>query len=699
MQSYRRGPLDFLSSSDRDWPVLSKKAPWEQLNDAQGEAVRQTEGPVLILAGAGTGKTRVVTTRIAYMVDQKVDPASILAVTFTNKAANEMRERAGQMIRKEDAKHLTICTFHSLCVRLLRLSIEKLGYKKNFTIYSGSDQRGLIKRIITRSAAKDENLDPGLALSLISKAKNSEIDVDENQDSLISQVFRRYTRELKALNAVDFDDLLVLAVRLLEDHADIRMQWQARFQYMMVDEFQDTNGLQMRLLQNLVGSGNNVCVVGDDDQSIYGWRGAEVTNILEFERFFPSPKVIKLEENYRSTKPILETANQLIRHNTTRREKRLWTQNPGDHKIRLMGIPGDQEEGEFIASEIWDGHHMQRTAYEDYAILFRTNTQSRIIEQSLREKKIPYRLIGGQSFFDRREIKDVMSYLQIFCNPHDDVSLLRVINTPPRGIGKNVVEMALQQSVEWDKSIYSTLKQPEFVGKLGTRARTCIQAFLKFLDYYSDAVISRNADYAGLTDRVMEDIGYAEFVAKSCKKEEEKKARAEALGEFMYGLREHQKRNSKGLQAYLDDVALLAEREKDDDIEGKKGVCLITLHAAKGLEFPHVYLIGLEEGILPHKRSIEEGTRDEERRLLYVGITRAKKTLTLSYCYTRKRYGDPLPCYPSSFIKELDREHVEEASYQDWLNKPASEDQAQSAFAKMREMLSGIEGYSPDEKS
>ncbi len=678
--------------------MFLKKAPWNQLNDAQGQAVKQTNGPLLILAGAGTGKTRVITTRIAFLVNQKIDPSSILAVTFTNKAANEMRERAGQMIRKDDAKHLTICTFHSLCVRLLRLSIEKLGYKKNFTIYSGSDQSGLIKRIITRSAAKDEKLEPSLALSLISKAKNSEIPVDENQDSLISQVYRRYTQELKSLNAVDFDDLLVLAVRLLEDHPDVRLQWQARYRYLMVDEFQDTNGLQMRLLQNLVSGDNNVCVVGDDDQSIYGWRGAEVTNILEFERFFPSPKVIKLEENYRSTQPILETANHLIRNNITRRDKRLWTKNPGDHKIRLIGIPGDQEEAELIASEIWDGHHMQRTKFEDYAILFRTNTQSRIIEQSLREKKIPYRLIGGQSFFDRREIKDVLAYLSIFCNPHDDISLLRAINTPPRGVSKAVMEMALDQSVEWKKSIYSTLKRPEFTGKLGTRARTCVQEFLKFLDYYSDAVISRTADYSGLTERLIEDIGYAEFVAKSCRKEEEKKARAEALGEFIYGLREHQKRNSKGLQAYLDDVSLMAERDKDDDIEGKKGVCLITLHAAKGLEFPHVYLVGLEEGILPHKRSLEEGTRDEERRLLYVGITRAKETLSLSYCYTRKRYGDALPCYPSSFIKELNRDYVEEASYKDWLNKPASKEEAESAFAKMKEMLSGIEGFSAEDK-
>ena len=658
--------------------------------------MRQINGPVLILAGAGTGKTRVVTTRIAYMVDRGINPGSILAVTFTNKAANEMRERASQMVKADDAKLLTICTFHSLCVRLLRGSIEKLGYKKNFTIYSGLDQNGLIRRIITRSAAKDEKLEPGVALSMISRSKNTGEPADPNPDALISVVDRRYRRELKALNAVDFDDLLVLAVKLLEEHPDVRARWREHYRYLMVDEFQDTNGLQMRLLQQLANREHNVCVVGDDDQSIYGWRGAEVTNILEFERFFPSPVVVKLEENYRSTKPILETANQLIRNNLTRREKALWTRNPGEEPIRLMGIPGDKEEAEMMANEIWDGHHVNRIPWEDYAILFRTNTQSRVIEQTLREHKIPYRLIGGQSFFDRREIKDLISYLTILCNPHDDISLLRVINTPPRGIGKNVVEMALQESVKQEKSVYSTLKQPEFVGQLGTRARTSIQGFLKFLDYYSDAVISHTADYAALTERLMEDVGFAEYVAKSCRKEEEKQARADAMGEFLYGLRDHQSRNTEGLQAYLDDVALMAEKDKDDDLEKQKGVCLITLHAAKGLEFPHVYLVGLEEGILPHKRSLEEGTRDEERRLLYVGITRAKKTLSLTYCYTRVRYGDPLPCYPSSFIKELDRQYVVEANYQDWLNKPASEEQAESAFAKMREMLSDIEGFSSD---
>ncbi len=678
--------------------MFFKKAPWEQLNDAQGQAVRQTEGPVLILAGAGTGKTRVITTRITYLVHQGIDPSAVLAVTFTNKAANEMRERVGKMIKKDEAKLLTISTFHSLCVRLLRRDIEKLGYKKNFTIYSGSDQSGLIRRIITRSAAKDEKLEPGAALSLISKAKNSGEPVDENPEALISVVFRKYQRELKALNAVDFDDLLILAVKLLEEHPDIRAQWQKRYNYLMVDEFQDTNGLQMRLLQQLANANRNVCVVGDDDQSIYGWRGAEVSNILDFERFFRNPVVVKLEENYRSTEPILETANHLIRHNLTRREKRLWTSNKGSQRIRLMGVPGDKEEAEVVANEIWDAHMVRRLPWEDFAILFRMNTQSRVLEQTLREHKIPYRIIGGQSFFDRREIKDIMAYLTVFMNPHDDISLLRVINTPPRGIGKTVVEMALEQSVAWEKSIYSTLKQPEFTGKLGNRARTAIAQFLKFLDYYSDAVISRTADYAGLTERLMEDIEYPEYVAKSCRKEEEKQARAEALGEFMYGLREHQSKHSGGLQAYLDDVALLADRNKDDDIEGKKGVCLITLHAAKGLEFPHVYLIGLEEGILPHKRSLEENSRDEERRLLYVGITRAMKTLSLTYCHTRVRYGDPLPCMPSSFIRELDRQHLDEVNYQDWVNTPATEAQAQDAFARMREMIQGIDGFSADSK-
>ncbi len=678
--------------------VIFKKAPWDKLNEAQARAVRQTEGPVLILAGAGTGKTRVITTRICYLVRQGADPGSILAVTFTNKAANEMRERVAKMVKKEDAKHLTICTFHSLCVRILRGDIERLGYKANFTIYSGSEQTGLIRRIITRKAAKDEKLEPAVALAMISKAKNSSLPISDDEDSLLAEVFREYRDELKALNAVDFDDLLVLSVRLLENHADVRQRWQRRFRYLMVDEFQDTNGLQMRLLQQLTDHRRNVCVVGDDDQSIYGWRGADVSNILEFEHYFKDPVIVKLEENYRSTKPILETANQLIRNNLTRREKRLWTQNPGDVPIRLMGVPGDKEEAEVVVNEIWDGHHIGRLPWEDFAVLFRMNSQSRVLEQSLREHKIPYRLIGGQSFFDRREIKDLLAYLTVFCNPHDDINLLRVINTPPRGIGKAVMEMALEQSVQWKKSVFSTLKEPEFTGKLGSRARTAIAEFLKFLNYYSDAVISRSADYAGLTERLIEDIGFADYVAKTCKKQEERDARAEAMGEFLRGLRDHQARNTKGLQGYLDDVALLAERNDDNDIEKQKGVCLITLHAAKGLEFPNVYLVGLEQGILPHKRSLDEDALDEERRLLYVGITRAMKALTMTYCHTRVRYGDPLPCQPSTFIRELHREHLQELSYQEWLNKPASADEAKSSFAMMREMLQGVKGYGEEQR-
>ena len=676
--------------------MIFKKAPWDQLNDAQSQAVRQTDGPVLILAGAGTGKTRVITTRICYLVAQGVDPRSILAVTFTNKAANEMRERVSKMVKGSSAKDLTLCTFHSLCVRLLRRSIEKLGYKQNFTIYSGAEQTGLVRRIITRKAAKDERLEPSLAIALISRAKNSGEPVSESADALIAEVYREYCRELKALNAVDFDDLLALAVRLLEEHPDERAYWKRRFAYLMVDEFQDTNHLQMRLLRQLVNERHNICVVGDDDQSIYGWRGAEISNILDFERTFPNPTVVKLEENYRSTEPILEMANKLIRHNLTRREKRLWTRNKGQDPIRLMGVPGDKEEAEVVVNELWDSHHVGGQPWENFAILIRMNSQSRVFEQALREKKIPYRLVGGQSFFDRREIKDLLAYLAVFCNPHDDINLLRVINTPPRGISKAVMEMALEQSVRWQKSVYATLKQPEFTGQLGTRAKAAIAAFLKFLDYYSDAAISRSTDYAGLTERLIEDIGFAEYVAKTCRKQEEKDARAQALGEFLHGLRQHQAQNSKGLQAYLDDVALLAERDTDDDIEKKSGVCIITLHAAKGLEFPCVYLVGLEEGIMPHKRSLDEGMLDEERRLLYVGITRAQKSLMLTYCFSRMRYGDPLPCQPSSFIRELDREYLDEINYQDWLNKPATEEEATNSFAMMREMLRDIRGFSAD---
>jgi len=658
------------------------------LNPPQRAAAEQIHGPVLILAGAGTGKTRVITTRIAGMVYDGIPPGQILAVTFTNKAANEMRERVGTMIDPEVAEGVTISTFHSLCVRILRTCIERLGYKKSFSIYTQSDQVGLLRRIIVRKIGKDESLDPKLANMLISQAKNTGKPVSDMEDSLISEVYRSYQRELKLLNAVDFDDLIILAVRGLQENPDIRREWQRRFRFIMVDEFQDTNHLQMDLLKLLVGEERNICVVGDDDQSIYGWRGADITNILGFEQFYPNPTVIKLEENYRSTNCILRLANSLIRHNLTRRDKTLWSGMGEGEKVRLVAMPDAETEAEWVIGELLDRHRIGRRPYDDMAILFRMNSQSRVMEEKLRENEIPYKLIGGQSFYERREIKDILAYLALFLNHDDDVSLLRVIATPPRGIGEGTITLATQFSIDHQMSVFTALNDFEFLGSLTSRAQKAIEAFTTFVYRYSDIAHTKSANYAAMTEELIKEISYAEFLKKNCKTPEEVDSRRKNVSELIDGMHSHFEKSKRGLRGYLDSVALMQDREDAKNETEGNGVSLITMHAAKGLEFPVCHIIGVEEGILPHSRSIEEGSRDEERRLLYVGITRAKEDLTITWCRSRKRYGDKMPCQPSSFFRELSKEELIETDHTTLAAAPADEDYAADYFARMKEMLS-----------
>ena len=658
------------------------------LNPPQRAAAEQIHGPVLILAGAGTGKTRVITTRIAGMVYDGIPPEQILAVTFTNKAAAEMRERVGTMIDPEVAERVTISTFHSLCVRILRTCIERLGYKKSFSIYTQSDQVGLLRRIIVRKIGKDESLDPKLANMLISQAKNTGKPISDMEDSLISEVYRTYQRELKLHNAVDFDDLIILAVRGLQENADIRREWQRRFRYVMVDEFQDTNHLQMDLLKSLVGEEHNICVVGDDDQSIYGWRGADITNILVFEQFYPNPTVIKLEENYRSTNCILRLANSLIRHNLTRRDKTLWSGMGDGEKVRLVAMPDAETEAEWVIGELLDRHRIGRRPYDEMAILFRMNSQSRVMEEKLRENEIPYKLIGGQSFYERREIKDILAYLALFLNHDDDVSLLRVIAAPPRGIGEGTITLATQFSIDHQMSVFTALNDLEFLGCLTTRAQRAIGAFTTFIYRYSDIVHTKSANYAAMTEELIKEISYAEFLKKNCKTPEEVDSRRKNVSELIDGMHSHFEKSKRGLRGYLDSVALMQDREDAKNEAEGNGVSLITMHAAKGLEFPVCHIIGVEEGILPHSSSIEEGSRDEERRLLYVGITRAKEDLTITWCRSRKRYGDKMPCQPSSFFRELSKEELIETDHSTLAAAPVDEDYAADYFAKMKEMLS-----------
>ncbi|HEX8679615.1 MAG TPA: UvrD-helicase domain-containing protein [Chthoniobacterales bacterium] len=656
------------------------------LNEAQRAAVTSTEGPLLILAGAGTGKTRVITARVAYLLERGVDPANVLAVTFTNKAATEMRERLARLVAREAARKVTMSTFHALCLRILRAGIDRLGYKNNFTIYDEGDQLGLIKKIITRTAAKDEKLDPNVAKAGISKAKNNGWSPPDNEETLLGAVFARYAHDLKTANAVDFDDLLLLAVKLLNEHPEVRQRWRERFRYLMVDEFQDTNKLQLELVRLLAGERRNVAVVGDDDQSIYGWRGAEVSNILEFEQHFPNPKVVRLEQNYRSTNAILGAANSLIKNNPRRRPKRLWSAKGEGEKVRIVEAPNDREEAQFVAEEIQRRHLDTAEPWETFAVLFRMNAQSRGLEENLRRLQIPYRIVGGKSFFDRREVKDVLGYMSVLVNPESDASLLRVINTPARGISATTVERALHWSVQAKCSLWHALHASELLESFTTRTADSIRAFVELIGEYETKLAQPLSEPAEVIRALLAEIEYADELRRSCKSAEEAEDRNGNIRDILRDLADFTKRSSKGLNGFLDEVLLDQEREeeKQEDIEKKRGVTLITMHAAKGLEFRHVYLVGLEEGLLPHDRSKTEGTVDEERRLLYVGITRARRTLTLSHCRDRMKYGSASACHPSSFIKELAPEFIERVNLQKLLSAPVAVDTGKSRFAQMR---------------
>jgi superfamily I DNA/RNA helicase len=658
------------------------------LNPEQQAAASHTGGPLLILAGAGTGKTRVITSRIAWLVAQGADPKAIIAVTFTNKAAREMKERVAGIVDAASAKELTLSTFHSLCVRILRADATHLGYKTNFSIFDDGDQSGLIKKIINRVTADDETMDAGVARALISKAKNNAWRPPDDDETVIGAVYRRYEQELKAQNAMDFDDLLVNAVKLLADYPDIRDKWRTRFRHLLVDEFQDTNRLQLELVSLLAaGDPPDVCVVGDDDQSIYGWRGAEVANILEFERHFPNPRIVKLEQNYRSTNIILQSANRVIRNNTARRGKNLWSPKTEGEPVHIIAVPTDVDEAEFVTGEIAAKRDLGALQWENFAILYRMNAQSRPFEENLRRLRIPYRVVGGKSFYDRREVKDVTAYMACLLNPNDDTALLRIINTPPRGIGATTVELAFERSIKSERALFEEMTSPEFLDYASKRAANAIREFADTLSAARIRVTTPGSDAAHILSEILTECGYFEDLRRSCKSTQEGDSREGNVRDLLVSLSEHQKKNRDGLRSFLDDLAL--DRDRQDKEESTKGVTLITMHAAKGLEFQHVFLVGAEDGLLPHERSKAEDTVDEERRLFYVGVTRAMETLTITHCRHRKRFGTPMYCEPSPFLEEMEGEGVERRNFEDIVNEPMDDAQFDNQFARMRELLGG----------
>lgn len=623
------------------------------LNDSQEQAVKHIGGPLLVLAGAGSGKTRIITERIAHLISEhNVRPYSILAVTFTNKAANEMKQRVSS-IAPAETKNVWIGTFHSTCLRILKRDINKLeGYSRDFIIYDDADQIKLIKDCMNRLNIGDRLISPKSARAQIDGAKNKGIgphDPELNEyDKNVQKIYALYEEELKKSNALDFGDLLHLTVKLLEKKPEVLESYQNQFQHILVDEYQDTNQVQYKIVEMLSRKNRNIFVVGDDNQSIYGWRGADIKNILNFEKDFSDSKIIKLEQNYRSTKTILDAANKLITFNKNRHEKNLHTENETGELINYYEASDDKDESKHIASHIVKLKNNTEYDYKDIAVFFRTNTQSRLIEEELLQKSIPYKMVGGTEFYKRKEIKDILAFLKVIVNPSDEISLKRIINVPPRGIGSvtinNIEAIAEDKSISFYEAIQTALKEKALSSsvliKLG-RLNTLLNELLEFPE--------KNDIYA-LINHVLHKTKYLDMIEK----EEERK---ENIGEILNLAVEFQKeREEPTLNDFLDSVSLASDL--DNYTETSDSVTLMTLHSAKGLEFPIVFIAGMEENLLPHFNSTINGQVEEERRLFYVGITRAKEKLYLASAERRMVFGKQQGSIPSRFISELPDELI-----------------------------------------
>ena len=634
----------------------------EGMNERQKEAVQHTQGPLLIMAGAGSGKTRVLTHRMAYILaEEEVHPWNILAITFTNKAAREMKERVSQLVGPQ-AEDMWVSTFHSMCVRILRRDIELLGYQRSFTICDPSEQQTAMKRILKKLDIDSEKYDYRMILNRISQAKNDLEDVEKFSEKytgyveqIIAKCYREYQKELAKSMTLDFDDLIMLTVQLFQKHPETLQYYQQKFQYIHVDEYQDTNHAQYRLVTMLAKKFKNICVVGDADQSIYGWRGADMSNILEFEKDYQNAKVVLLEQNYRSTKTILQAANHVIENNVNRKVKKLWTENEEGQAITYYRAQSEQDEGRYVLSQIQsllrDGYH-----YDDFAILYRTNAQSRVMEENLLKSNIPFRLVGGQRFFERLEIKDLLAYLRLIVNPQDDLSFRRIVNSPKRGIGATSLAKLSDFAEVYQFSLLEASLQTTLSPLSGKAAKalekfaTTIEELRKMQEFLS---------ISEFVEQVIEKTGYLAALEQQHTMEAD--ARIENIQEFISVAKqfeqdrlEEESEDSPLLQ-FLTDLSLVSDVDSDDG-DGRM-VTLMTLHAAKGLEFPVVFIIGLEEGIFPSSRSImEHDDVEEERRLAYVGITRAEQKLFLTNAYSRLLYGRTQTNRPSRFVLEIGEE-------------------------------------------
>ena len=630
------------------------------LNKEQYEGAITVDGPVLILAGAGSGKTRVLTYRMAHMIeDLRIQPYKILAITFTNKAAKEMQERVKSIIG-DRADDMWISTFHSTCVRILRREIEKIGYKKNFTIYDTSDQKVLLKECIKALQINDKEITEQEIMGKIGRAKDNMQSPDSYyrehesnyREKKIAEVYKMYQKRLKENNALDFDDLIMKTVELFKKDQETLEFYQRKFQYIMVDEYQDTNGVQYEFVRLLAEKHRNICVVGDDDQCIYQWRGADIRNILGFEKDYPDAKVIKLEQNYRSKGNILDAANVVIVNNANRKSKALRTEQEAGGKIKIYRAYSDGDEGAFVANQIKKISDDEGRKYDEFAILYRTNAQSRIFEESLRRAAIPYKIIGGTKFYDRKEIKDMLAYLKALVNPEDSVSLKRIINVPKRGIGDATIQKITDFANDYDIGLYDALSQVRTIPTLTARNCGGIEKFMEMMDNLM--VLSETIPVSTLIETILKDTGYMKELENS--KEIEDKSRIENLKELVSDAVDFERTSEdKSLSAYLEKVSLVQDTDKLEDIDADGGtVVLMTVHSAKGLEFPVVFMVGMENGIFPGPSSFDsESEMEESRRLCYVGITRAKESLYMTSAEVRRVFGRTVAYPQSDFISEI----------------------------------------------
>lgn len=641
------------------------------MNPRQKEAVLHTDGPLLLMAGAGSGKTRVLTHRIAYLIEEKeVNPWNILAITFTNKAAKEMKERVNAILAS-GGEDVWVSTFHSMCVRILRRDVDFIGYNRNFTIIDSSEQLTLMKRILKELNIDPKKYDPRSILGTISQAKNSlqtPQDFAKMQGSyyeeIVAKCYAAYQKELQYNQCMDFDDLIMNTIRLFEEHPDSLTYYQNKFHYIHVDEYQDTNHAQYTLVNLLAGRFRNLCVVGDADQSIYGWRGADMQNILDFEKDYPDAAVILLEQNYRSTKNILSAANQVIENNSNRKPKNLWTENKEGNKITYYRADNERDETRFIVDRMQEEIRSNHRNYGDFAILYRTNAQSRVMEETLLKANIPYKMVGGHKFYDRKEIKDILAYLNVLANPQDSISFERIVNSPKRGIGPGSIEKLRSFASLHEWPLLEAAQNVE-LANIGGKAGQQLGSFGEMIQEVTQMIPYLTV--TELTKEVLDRSGYLEDL--KIQNTLEAQARIENLEEFLTVTQEFDKQfeqqneeeadaPEEKLTVFLNDLALVSDIDNLE--EDASQVTLMTLHAAKGLEFPVVFLIGLEEGVFPLSRALmEESELEEERRLAYVGITRAEEALYLTNAFSRTLYGRTQYNRPSRFVEEIDQELLE----------------------------------------